>query len=58
MPFALQGLIGTLAGPGDPGTAFVAFFHDLGEATEPAGAWGFARGGMGAVTRRCGPRRS
>jgi len=50
VPFALQGLIGTLAGPEDPGTAFVAFFHELGEATEPPGAWGFARGGMGAVT--------
>src|SRR5829696_2745520 len=51
VPFALQGLIGTLAGPEDPGTAFVAFFHDLGEATDPPGAWGFARGGMGTVTR-------
>src|SRR5947209_9181454 len=51
VPFAIQGLIGTLAGPGDPGTAFVGFFHDLGEATEPPGAWGFARGGMGAVTQ-------
>jgi phytoene dehydrogenase-like protein len=50
VPFALQGLIGTLAAPEDPGTAFVAFFHDLGEATDPPGAWGFARGGMGAVT--------
>jgi phytoene dehydrogenase-like protein len=51
VPFALQGLIGTLAGPEDPGTAFVAFFHELGDATDPPGAWGFARGGMGAVTR-------
>ncbi len=50
VPFAIQGLIGTLAGPGDPGTAFVGFYHDLGEATDPPGAWGFARGGMGAVT--------
>ena len=50
VPFAIQGLIGTLAAPEDPGTAFVGFFHDLGEATEPPGAWGFARGGMGAVT--------
>jgi phytoene dehydrogenase-like protein len=50
VPFALQGLIGALAGPQDPGTAFVAFFHGLGDATEPPGAWGFARGGMGAVT--------
>ena len=51
VPFALQGLIGTLAGPADPGTAFVGFYHELGEATEPPGAWGYARGGMGAVTR-------
>jgi phytoene dehydrogenase-like protein len=50
VPFALQGLIGTLAGPRDPGTSFVGFYHDLGEAAGPPGAWGFARGGMGAVT--------
>src|SRR4051794_14625666 len=54
VPFAIQGLIGTLAAPEDPGTAFVGFFHDLGEATDPGGrdgVWGFARGGMGAVTQ-------
>ena len=50
VPFAIQGLIGSLAGPRDPGTAFVGFYHDLGEAAGSAGAWGFARGGMGAVT--------
>jgi phytoene dehydrogenase-like protein len=51
VPFALQGCIGTLAGPYDPGTAFVGFYHDLGEAVPGrTGAWGFARGGMGAVT--------
>jgi phytoene dehydrogenase-like protein len=50
VPFAIQGLIGTLAGPHDPGTAFVAFYHQLGEAAGAPGAWGFARGGMGAVT--------
>jgi phytoene dehydrogenase-like protein len=50
VPFAIQGLIGTLAGPSDPGTAFVSFYHDLGEAAGPPGAWGYARGGMGAVT--------
>jgi len=50
VPFALQGLIGTLAGPQDAGTAFVAFYHDLGEAGGVPGAWGFARGGMGSVT--------
>jgi len=51
VPFAVQGLIGTLAGPRDPGTSFVAFYHDLGEAAGPPGAWGFAHGGMGAVTQ-------
>jgi phytoene dehydrogenase-like protein len=51
VPFALQGLIGTLAGPRDPGTSFVALYHDLGEAAGRPGAWGYARGGMGAVTQ-------
>ena len=50
VPFAIQGLIGTLAGPDDPGTAFVALYHDLGEAAGAPGAWGYPRGGMGAVT--------
>ena len=50
VPFAIQGLIGTLAGPSDPGTAFVGFYHDLGEAAGSPGAWGYAKGGMGAVT--------
>src|SRR3954449_3781881 len=49
VPFAIQGLIGTLAAPSDPGTAFVGFYHDLGEAAGAPGAWGFARGGRGAV---------
>jgi phytoene dehydrogenase-like protein len=51
VPFAIQGLIGTLAGPDDLGTAFVGFYHDLGEAAGVPGAWGYARGGMGAVTQ-------
>lgn len=50
VPFAVQGLIGTLAGPYDPGTAFVGFYHDLGQAAGVPGAWGYARGGMGAVS--------
>ena len=50
VPLAIQGLIGTLAGPSDPGTSFVSLYHDLGEAAGPPGAWGYARGGMGAVT--------
>jgi len=50
VPLAVQGLTGTLAGPDDPGTAFVAFYQELGLATGVPGAWGHARGGMGAVT--------
>jgi phytoene dehydrogenase-like protein len=50
VPFAIQGLIGTLAAAEDPGTSFVSLYHDLGEAAGPPGAWGYARGGMGAVT--------
>jgi phytoene dehydrogenase-like protein len=50
VPFAIQGLIGSLAAPEDPGTAFVALYHDLGEAGGVPGAWGYARGGMGSVT--------
>jgi len=51
VPFAIQGLIGTLAAPSDPGTSFVSLYHDLGEAGGALGAWGYARGGMGAVTQ-------
>jgi phytoene dehydrogenase-like protein len=50
VPLAIQGLICTLAGPYDPGTAFIGFYHDLGEAAGAPGAWGYARGGMGAVS--------
>ena len=47
---SISGLIGETVGPGDPGTAFIGFYHDLGEATE-TGGWGYPRGGMGAVTQ-------
>jgi phytoene dehydrogenase-like protein len=50
VPFAIQGLIGALAGPEDPGTSFVSLYHDLGEAFGPPGAWSYVRGGMGTVT--------
>ena len=47
---SISGLIGETVGPGDPGTAFIGFYHDLGEATD-TGGWGYPRGGMGAVTQ-------
>jgi phytoene dehydrogenase-like protein len=47
---ATDGLIGTNAGPRDPGTAYVLAHHWAGRALGVQGAWGFVRGGMGAVS--------
>ncbi|HEV8020879.1 MAG TPA: NAD(P)/FAD-dependent oxidoreductase [Candidatus Lustribacter sp.] len=47
---ATDGLIGTGAGPRDPGTAYVLAHHYAGRALGVQGAWGFVRGGMGAVS--------
>jgi phytoene dehydrogenase-like protein len=47
---ATDGLIGTAAGPRDPGTAFVLAYHYAGRAMGAQGAWGFVRGGMGAIS--------
>jgi len=41
-----QGVIGTFAGPRDPGTAWVHAHHSLGL----IGGWGFVEGGMGRVS--------
>ncbi|HTW82663.1 MAG TPA: NAD(P)/FAD-dependent oxidoreductase [Candidatus Sulfotelmatobacter sp.] len=46
-----DGLIGTDAGPRDPGTAYVMAHHYAGRALGAQGAWGFVRGGMGAVAQ-------
>jgi phytoene dehydrogenase-like protein len=48
---ALSGIIGTALGPMSPGTAYVLLHHYMGEVDGSVGAWGYARGGMGAVTR-------
>jgi phytoene dehydrogenase-like protein len=48
---ALSGIIGTALGPMSPGTAYVLLHHYMGEVDGSVGAWGFARGGMGAVTK-------
>ena len=47
---ASQGIIGSAAGPRTPGTAYVYLHHAFGEAAGRPGAWGFVRGGMGAIT--------
>ncbi len=46
---ATDGLIGTDAGVRDAGTAYVLAHHWAGRAMGVQGAWGFVRGGMGAV---------
>ena len=44
------GVIGTNAGPRTPGTAYVKYHHILGSVAGHQGAWGYVRGGMGAVS--------
>lgn len=48
---AVSGIIGTALGPMSPGTAYVLLHHYMGEVDGAVGAWGFARGGMGSITR-------
>ncbi len=43
---SVSGVIGTWAGPRSAGTAYVMLHHHIGDT-----AWGFPRGGMGAVTQ-------
>ncbi|HZT67770.1 MAG TPA: NAD(P)/FAD-dependent oxidoreductase [Acidimicrobiales bacterium] len=45
-----QGIIGTFAGPRDPGTAAVHLMHASGSIDGQAGAWGFVEGGVGRVS--------
>jgi len=44
-------IIGTGLGPRSPGSAYVLLHHYMGDIDETVGAWGFARGGMGAITQ-------
>ena len=39
-----------LLGVHSPGTAYVLLHHYMGDVDGQMGAWGFARGGMGAVS--------
>lgn len=48
---AVSSIIGTALGPMSPGTAYVLLHHYMGDVDGNIGAWGYARGGMGAVTR-------
>jgi phytoene dehydrogenase-like protein len=45
-----QGVIGTFAGPRDPGTASVKLMHHQGDLLGHGAVWGYVHGGMGRVS--------
>ncbi|BDG01107.1 phytoene desaturase family protein [Anaeromyxobacter oryzae] len=47
---ATDAIIGALASPSTPGTAYVLFHHVMGEVNGVRGVWGYVRGGMGALS--------
>ena len=49
-PMSVSGIIGTMLGVRSPGTAYVLLHHYMGEIDGAFRAWGFARGGNGAVS--------
>jgi phytoene dehydrogenase-like protein len=53
-----SGIIGTALGVYSPGTAYVLLHHYMGDVDGNVGAWGFARGGMGAIANALSQRRS
>jgi len=49
-----SGIIGTGLGVYSPGTAYVLLHHYMGDVDGAIGAWGFARGGMGSISKALG----
>ena len=47
---ASSGIIGTALGVGSPGSAYILLHHVMGDVDGNIGAWGLARGGMGAIS--------
>ncbi len=47
---ATDAIIGAMASPEMPGTAYVLFHHVMGETDGARGVWGYVRGGMGALS--------
>ncbi|MFQ6675858.1 MAG: phytoene desaturase family protein [Fidelibacterota bacterium] len=48
---ATDGVIGAMAGPFTPGTAYVLLHHVMGETDGKRGLWCYIRGGMGALSQ-------
>jgi len=49
-----SGIIGSAMGVMSPGTAYVLLHHAMGDVDGTMGAWGFARGGTGAIAKAMG----
>jgi phytoene dehydrogenase-like protein len=47
---ATQAIIGAWCGPMTPGSAYVLMHHWIGQVDGHAGAWGWAKGGMGGIS--------
>jgi phytoene dehydrogenase-like protein len=47
---ASPGIIGTALGVESPGSAYILLHHVMGDVDGNVGAWGLARGGMGAIS--------
>jgi len=47
---ATDAIIGAMASPSMPGTAYVLFHHVMGECNGVRGMWGYVRGGMGGLS--------
>jgi phytoene dehydrogenase-like protein len=47
---ATDAIIGAMASPSMPGTAYVLFHHVMGECDGIRGVWGYVRGGMGGIS--------
>ena len=48
---ASPGIIGTALGVESPGSAYILLHHVMGDVDGSIGAWGLARGGMGAISK-------
>ena len=48
--FTFEGIVGNMVSPYHGGTAYVLLHHAVGQVGGRTGAWGHAKGGMGAIT--------
>ncbi len=48
---ATDAIIGAMAAPSMPGTAYVLFHHVMGETNGKRGVWAYVKGGMGGLTQ-------